>query len=127
MKPAPCQPVIDWLNDRETTSLFITAISIGEIAYGLWMLPPGKRRRGLQEAFDRLVIEGFENRVLVFDELAARTYGQTMAERRELGRPLAVPEGQIASIARVRGFAIATRNVLDFEYCGIEIINPFLQ
>ncbi len=90
-------------------------------------MPQSKCRRRLQEVFDRFVAEAFANRILVFDEAAARVYGQLMAERRELGRPLSLPDGQIASIARTKGFAVATRNFHDFEDCAIEIINPFPQ
>jgi len=43
-----------------------------------------------------------------------------------LGRPMSVPDGQIAAIARSRGFAIATRNTSDFEECGVDLFNPFL-
>lgn len=125
MKPAPSQAVIDWLNDQETAALFLTSVSVGELAFGLCILPNGKRRKRLQDEFDRLVREAFANRVLVFDELSAQIYGRLMAERREMGRPLSIPDGQIASIAKNRGFAIATRNDQDFEHCGVEIINPF--
>lgn len=52
-------------------------------------------------------------------------YGELMGDRRELGLPMSVPDGQIAAIARRDHLAIATRNVLDFEHCGIEVINPF--
>ncbi len=127
MKPAPCQLVIDWLNKQETAALYLTAVTIGEVSYGLCTLPQSKRRRRLQDVFERLIVEAFANRVLVFDEAAARVYGQLMAQRREQGRPLSLPDGQIASIARIRGFAVATRNVHDFEDCAIEIINPFPQ
>jgi predicted nucleic acid-binding protein len=48
-----------------------------------------------------------------------------MGSRRESGRPLSVLDGQIASIARANGFAVATRNVRDFADCGVDVINPF--
>ena len=48
-----------------------------------------------------------------------------MGGRREIGRPMSVPDGQIAAIARSRGYAVATRNVADFEDCGLSLVNPF--
>ena len=36
-------------------------------------------------------------------------------------------DGQIAAIARSRGFGVATRNVKDFEECQIVLVNPFSQ
>ncbi|WP_406600455.1 type II toxin-antitoxin system VapC family toxin [Marinihelvus fidelis] len=107
---------------RET---LLSAVTIGEIAYGLRILPDGKRRSGLRERFERFVALAFDQRVLSYDEPAARLYGELMGDRRELGLPMSVPDGQIAAIARRDHLAIATRNVLDFEHCGIEVINPF--
>ena len=60
-----------------------------------------------------------------YDEAAARAYGEVMGHRRELGRPISVPDGQIAAIARSNGLTVATRNISDFEDCGVELIDPF--
>jgi len=62
---------------------------------------------------------------LSFDERSAYQYAELMGHRKEIGRPLSIADGQIASIARVNDFQLATRNVRDFEECGIELINPF--
>jgi hypothetical protein len=72
-----------------------------------------------------VIAAAFAGRILAFDEPAATHYGEVMGRRKELGRPLSVPDGQIAAIARLHGFAVATRNVRDFAGCGIEIVNPF--
>ncbi|HEX4964814.1 MAG TPA: type II toxin-antitoxin system VapC family toxin [Thermoanaerobaculia bacterium] len=125
MKPSPDPSVVSWLNDREAAALFLTTVTIGEIGYGLEILPQGKRRLHLEQGFERVVAEAFTGRILVFDEEAARHYGAVMARRRAIGRPLSIQDGQIASIARARGFTVATRNVRDFVECGVEIVNPF--
>ena len=126
MKTSPCTAVIDWLNMQETSTLFLCSITIGEICYGLGILPMGKRRSALQKSFNKLIRHAFEQRILVFDEDAARLYGEIMSERRQIGRPMAMADGQIAAIARRNGFAIATRNVPDFDDCGVAVINPFV-
>ena len=125
MKVSPSKWVIEWLNAQESSSLFLSTVTIGEIEFGLRVLPDGQRRRSLKERFEQFVSQAFTQRVLDYDESAARTYGEVMGYRRELGRPLSVPDGHIASIARAHGFAVATRNVSDFEECGIELINPW--
>lgn len=125
MKASPAPVVISWLNDQESAALFLTTITLGEIGYGLRVMPQRKRRLQLEQGFERLVAEGFAGRILAFDEEAARHYGEVMGRRKELGRPLSVPDGQIASIARARGFGVATRNVRDFTECGVEVLNPF--
>ena len=125
MAPSPPRAVIDWLNHAETATLYLSTITIAEIGYGLWVLPDGKRRRSLEDRFHKFVAEGFEQRVLVFDERAAELYPEVMGRRRAKGRLLGSLDGQIASIARAHELAVATRNVRDFEECGLVVINPF--
>ena len=125
MKARPAEAVVTWLNGQESEKLYVSAITIGEIAYGLRILPDGKRRSGLRERFEQFITLAFDQRVLAYDESAARIYGELMGDRKELGLPMSVPDGQIAAIARHNHLAVATRNVVDFENCGIDIINPF--
>jgi len=125
MKTQPVEAVVAWLNSQDSERLYVSAITIGEIAYGLRILPDGKRRSGLHERFERFVALAFDQRVLAYDESAARVYGELMGDRKELGLPMSVPDGQIAAIARLNHLAVATRNVLDFEHCGIDVLNPF--
>ena len=125
MKTRPAEAVVAWLNGQDSEKLYISAITVGEIAYGLRILPDGKRRSGLRERFEKFVALAFDQRVLAYDESAARIYGELMGDRRELGLPMSVPDGQIAAIARFNHLAVATRNVLDFKHCGIDVLNPF--
>lgn len=125
MKVRPAEPVIDWLNAQPSDRLFISAITIGEITYGLRILADGQRRSGLRNRFERFVARAFDQRVLGYEDRAARIYGELMGERKEQGRPMSIADGQIAAIARRDHLAVATRNVVDFENCGIEVVNPF--
>jgi hypothetical protein len=61
------------------------------------------------------------------DEPAAHAYAQLAAERRQAGRPMAQFDAQIVAIARSRGAALATRNVMDFEGCGVQVFNPWQE
>lgn len=119
------QSVVDWLNDQKANELYITTITIGEIAYGLKIMPEDKRRSGLSDRFERFMALAFTQRILSYDEASAHNYGQIMASRKESGRPLSVSDGQIAAIARSNHMSVATRNIVDFEYCGLELQNPF--
>ena len=125
MRARPAEAVITWLNGQNSEKFYVSSITIGEISYGLRILPDGKRRSGLRERFERFVALAFDQRVLAYDESAARIYGDLMGDRKELGLPMSVPDGQIAAIARVNHLAVATRNVVDFKNCGIDVVNPF--
>ena len=126
MKVAPSETVVTWLNNQTSSSLFISTTTIGEIEYGLRILPPGKRRTHLKERFERFISLAFAQRVLPYDETAARSYGEIMGFRREIGHPMSIPDGQIAAIAKINELTISTRNTSDFEDCGIELVDPFL-
>ena len=69
--------------------------------------------------------EDFAGRVFVFDSDAARVFANIGAARRALGRPISHADAQIAALAQVRGAKLATRNVDDFEGCGIEVVDPW--
>jgi len=125
MKPRPHAGAIDWLNEVETTRLWLSAITIAEIEYGLRSMPDGTRRRTLRHRFEGFVESAFSGRVLVFGRAAATIYGEIMAHRRAGGRPMSVADGQIASIALSRGLKLATRNTKDFDDCGLDLIDPF--
>jgi len=125
MKPSPRPTVMAWVDSQDAAQLFITTITIAEIAYGISVLPDGNRKQLLDDAFHNTLNIAFKHRVLLFDESAAHAYGKIMGNRKTIGRPLSIPDGQIAAIAIIHRFAIATRNIRDFADCDIEVINPF--
>jgi hypothetical protein len=69
--------------------------------------------------------EEFLGRILPFDEDAARSFAKIVAARDALGRPISQLDGMIAAIARSRRAVLATRNVSDFQDCGLRIIDPW--
>lgn len=125
MTRSPDAAVVAWLDRQETLTLFVCAVTVAEIRYGLHILPDGRRRSSLEDRFSRFLAEGFSGRVLPFDSEAAQRYGEIMAARRGDGRPMGILDGQIAAIARAHRLAVATRNVRDFERCGVEVVDPF--
>ena len=125
MKKSPNLNVISWMDKQDATQLYITSVSIAEIAYGINVLPEGNRRPLLEDSFYKALEAAFKHRVLSFDEAAAHLYGKMMGHRKLLGRPLSMPDGQIAAIALMNNFSIATRNIKDFVDCEVSLINPF--
>jgi len=126
MRPEPSAAVEHWLAEQPAVSLFISAITEAELRYGLALLPHGKRRAKLLVEAEAMLVEDFAGRILPFDSPAASAYAQIASERRMAGRPIAQADAQIAAVSRSRGAALATRNVPDFENCGITLVNPWL-
>jgi predicted nucleic acid-binding protein len=104
--------------------LYTTVMTRAEIRYGLARLPDGSRKSDLIRRADR-VFDDIRERLLVFETKAADLYGRLMAARQGAGHSLSVPDGIIASIAAVNRASLATRNVRDFDACGIEVVNPY--
>lgn len=125
MKPAPASKVVRWLASQPPSRLFTTTITQGEILYGLALMPKGKRRSGLESAIAGMFAEDFGGRILSFDSDAAQVFSQIASVRKTMGRPITHADAQVAAIARSRGAALATRNVSDFDHCGVTVINPW--
>ena len=125
MRPRPESRVIEWLDEAEPGSLFLSSVTVAEILVGIQLLPDGARRQRLAQGFAALLERGFAERVLGFGLSNAPAYAEVVAQRSRIGRPISQFDAQIASIARVHGMSLATRNTDDFDACGIELIKPF--
>ena len=100
LRPAPEPRVVDWLKDQPRTSLFTTTVTRGEILYGIWLLPAGKRRDGLWDAAVKIFDIDLAGQVLVIDNVAADEFAQISASRRAAGRPITQFGALIAGTAR---------------------------
>jgi predicted nucleic acid-binding protein len=125
MKAAPADDVVRWVAAQPVTGLCTTSITQAEVLHGIMLLPPGKRRAAVEAAAVAMFEEEFEGRILPFDSDAAPSYARIAAQRRHAGRPISHFDAQIAAIALATGAALATRNVADFEGCGVKVINPW--
>src|SRR5262245_45835278 len=124
MKRAPYSVVVDWVGVQAAASLYTTAITQSEILHSIMLLPPGGRRAALEAAATTMFSDDFEGRILGFGANAAPSYARIAAGRRRTGRPISHFDAQIAAIARSTGAVLATRNVRDFDECGVTVVDP---
>jgi toxin FitB len=125
MRPHPSTAVGAWVAKQPPTELFTTSISEAEIYYAVELLARGKRREALLAAAEAVFSEDLGGRILGFESDAARAFSRIAAHRRSIGRPISYADAQIAAIVQVRRAQLATRNVSDFEGCGIDILDPW--
>jgi len=125
MRPKPSVRIVTWVAKQPATELFTTSITEAEIFYGIQLLTKGKRREGLLAAAEAMFAEDLAGRIFGFESDAARVFSTIAAHRRALGRPISHADAQIAAISQVRGAKLATRNVADFEDCGLDIVDPW--
>jgi toxin FitB len=125
MRVQPDREVRAWLRGLPRTELWTATIVLAELISGIELLPPGRRQRTLREAVESMIAEDFRGQVLKFDVHAARYYGEIFADRQRIGRPVKEMDALIAATARANGASLATRNIADFEHCGIPLVNPW--
>jgi predicted nucleic acid-binding protein len=125
MRERPETVVVAWLDEQPADSVWITSITLFETRLGLALLPKGRRRQALEEAFHRLLEEDLENRVVDFDSAAAVEAATLAAGRQRAGRPVDLRDTQIAGIVLARRAALATRNVRHFADLKVRLIDPW--
>jgi predicted nucleic acid-binding protein len=125
MKAKPAKAVMDWMAEQSAADLYTTSITQAEILHGLMILPAGRRRSALEAAAAAMFEADFAGRILGFGSEAAFAYARIASDRRRAGRPISHFDAQIAAIARFRGGSIATRNITDFDGCGVTVVDPW--
>ena len=123
MRVASDERVLQWLDQQKPTTLFLCAVTVDEINYGIELLPEGRRRDRLTQAFAQIV-NAFADRLLPLDRQAAEASAEIRARRRMRGAPMSLVDAQIAGIAKSNGYAVATLNAKDFENAEVMVVEP---
>lgn len=125
MKSASDPKVKAWLDAQDAKVLYAASTSIAEIFLGIEIMPEGQRKTLLRQRIRDLLDLLLGSRILPFDEAAAKAYAVIVASARASGRSILLADGQIAAIARIHGFTVATRDTSPFEAAGVAVINPW--
>lgn len=121
----PAPQVLRWVAARPPDRLFLSVITLGELAKGVARLADGRKRQRLARWLAEDLPARFAGRVLAVDQAVAVRWGLMMAEAERRGRPRPAVDLQIAATASHLGLALVTRNTGDFEGLGLEIVNPW--
>ena len=120
-RPQPDPRVLAWLELHEQ-EIAVDPVILGEIRFGILLLPEGKRRARLERWFQ----EGIEHiHCLPWEAATGLRWAQLLAELRAGGRSMPIKDSLIAATALTHGLAVVTLNRRDFEKAGVEIVNPF--
>jgi toxin FitB len=117
--------VLNWIDAQNIETLYLSAISLAELRFGIAALPAGKRRDTLQVSLEQRILPLFAGRILPFDTAASETYAAIRARARAQGQAIAPADGYIAAIAICHGLIVATRDTSPFVAAGLTVINPW--
>lgn len=120
-RPEPDARVVDWLR-RHERDLVVNPIILGELEYGILILPAGRRRTRLEQWF---AVGAQRLRVLDFDVATAAAWARLLARLKKKGRAMPVKDSLIAATALTHSLTVATRNTTDFHNAGVKVENPF--
>jgi toxin FitB len=119
-RPAPDVRVVDWLA-RVERELVVDPIILGELRFGILLLPRGRRRSRLERWFD----EGAARlHCVAWDASTGLRWAKLLADLRAAGRAMPIKDSLIAATALTHGLAIATLNLRDFAAAGVELVDP---
>jgi len=113
--------VVAWLREHER-QIVVDPIILGEIRFGINLLPKGRRRSRLETWFDLGVAK---ITCLPWDASTGIRWAQLLADLRRSGWAMPIKDSMIAATALQNGLSMATRNVRDFQKAGFDVINPF--
>jgi toxin FitB len=120
-RAAPDAEVIRWLR-RNEQEIAVDAVILGEVRFGILLLPSGKRRSRLERWFS----EGVQRiNCLPWEAVTGLRWAELLASLRRAGRAMPIKDSLIAATALVHGLTVATRNQADFEKAGVRVVNPF--
>ncbi len=125
IRPSPDPRVEDWVYGQDAASLYLSAVTIGEVRKGLSILPDSKRRIRLEDWFENNLVPLFAGRILAVTQNVAERWGVLDGRRQLSGRPLNTADGLIAATALEHGLTLVTRNVKDYDDLGVTILNPW--
>ncbi len=122
VRPKPARIVLAWFEHIPSDALHISALTLGEIRKGVECMPDGVRREKLRLWLEHELIDWFGARILPVDISVADRWGRLLAQ---VGRPVPSIDSLLAATALHHELRIVTRNQKDFNYPGLEVINPW--
>jgi len=125
LRRAPEARVINWLDAQSLETLYLSAITVAELRFGVANLPVGKRRDELQTSLENQIFPLFSGRVRPFDMDCTTAYAELMAKAKSAGLAIAAAGGYIAAIAATNRFSVATRDLSPFQAADVNVINPW--
>jgi toxin FitB len=126
VKPVPDANLLRWFAEHDEDSLYLSVLSIGELERGIAKLPASRKKTRLGAWVREDMVQRFEGRLLAIDLAVVQRWGAMAGASERRGRPLPVVDSLIAATAVEHQLHVVSRNVDDFERCGVKCISPWV-
>ena len=126
-RPQPSAVVLDWIAAQAGESLFISAITVGELRRGALLLATGKKRTALLRWIETGIKADFTGRILPVDTAVMERWAQLQATSERAGRRLPLMDSLLAATALVHGLTLATRSIADFKAASVPLLDPWAR
>ncbi|CAA6822573.1 MAG: Unknown protein [uncultured Sulfurovum sp.] len=105
--------------------IYLSAITIGEISFGLEKLKSTQKKKELQNWLNNDLLKRFKNKIIDVDAEIMILWGSLNNTLKTTGRPMPIMDSLIGATCQTKKFVLITRNEKDFINVDIEVINPF--
>ena len=124
-RPQPSAMVLGWIAAQAGETLFISAITIGELRRGALVLAAGKKRNALLRWIETGIKADFAGRILPVDTAVMERWAELQIATQKVGRRLPLMDSLLAATALAHGLTLATRNLADFQAAGVPLLDPW--
>ncbi|GER79288.1 MAG: type II toxin-antitoxin system VapC family toxin [Anaerolineales bacterium] len=121
----PNPKVLEFVDSLDPDAVYLSVITIGEIAKGIEKLPKSKRKQELHAWLAEDLLVRFDGKIIPLSADVLLEWGILNARLESIGKMLPAMDSLIAATVVVHDLILITRNVNDFENTGIEIVNPW--
>ncbi len=122
IKDRPSKSLLAWLNSVPQDDLYISVLTYGEIRKGVERLSSGKRKSQLLSWLENELANWFGEKIIAIDLDIANRWGFLCSHSNE---SLPTIDSLLAATALAYNLKLVTRNVSDFDFPGLQVINPF--
>lgn len=121
----PDPRVIQWIENIDTDTVYLSVITIGELKKGIAKMPDSQRKSALEDWLKDDLLVRFQDHLLPIDTAVMLTWGLLIARMETIGKPMPAIDSLLAATASQGEYTLVTRNVRDFEHTGILLLNPW--
>jgi predicted nucleic acid-binding protein len=122
----PHPQVVEWIDQLDSDTVYLSVITIGEIRKGIEKLPSSKRRDQVSEWLETDLLVRFQGRIVEITVDIMLAWGELAGRLEKQGKPIAAIDSIIAAAALQGRYTLVTRNLQDFQHTDVQVINPWM-